>query len=259
MPTYADFHDPEGSTLGLLNAIQSVGGITCLPYASYLCDSIGRKKTIFVGCCYVALGAALQSGAQNIGMFIAGRFFIGHGSCISAIASPLLITELCHPKQRGKVTAVFNTCWYFGSIIAAWTTYGTLRMPSNWSWRLPSLLQIAPSFVQLFLIWFLPESPRYLISKERDAEALEVMIKYHANGDRDSEWLRFEFAEVRSSITLEAQSNATSWKALVATRKSICLYSFVSDEELTSLKLATANESQSVLLVGCFPSSAETA
>ena len=70
-----DFNNPAGGTLGILNAIQSVGGIVCLPYAPYLSDWIGRKKTIFVGCIYVALGAALQGGSQNIGMFIAGRIF----------------------------------------------------------------------------------------------------------------------------------------------------------------------------------------
>lgn len=147
---------------------------------------------------------------------------------------------------------------YFGSLIAAWTTYGTLRLLSDWSWRLPSLLQVLPSFLQLVLIWFLPESPRYLISKERDDEALEIMAKYHANGDRQSEWLRFEFAEIRSSIAMEKQSAATSWKALVATREKI------SNRSRTTLPSLPANFlCQRVIVRGssfaspaaCFPSS----
>lgn len=84
---------------------------------------------------------------------------VGLGSSLCAIASPLLVTELAHPNQRGKITAIYNTFYYFGSTIAAWTTYGTLQIASNWSWRLPSLLQVAPSGIQLVLIWFLPESP----------------------------------------------------------------------------------------------------
>jgi hypothetical protein len=104
-------------------------------------------------------------------------------------------------------------------LIAAWTTYGTLRILSNWSWRLPSLLQVLPSLLQLGLIWFLPESPRYLISKERDDEAFAIMAKYHANGDRHSEWLRFEVAEIRGSIAMEKQNHLQGWKALIATCK----------------------------------------
>ncbi|KAH8809347.1 hexose transporter [Xylogone sp. PMI_703] len=211
------FNNPEGATLGLLNAIQSVGSICSLPYAPYLADAIGRKRTILFGSCFVALGVALQTGAQNIGMFIAGRFFIGHGSSVTIVASPLLITELCHPSQRGKVTAIFNTFWYFGSLIAAWTTYGTLRILNDWSWRLPSMLQAVPSLLQLTLIWWLPESPRFLVSKERYDEALNIMAKYHANGDCTDEWLRFEFAEIRSSIESEKQSKNQGWKALIAT------------------------------------------
>ncbi|CAG8899634.1 unnamed protein product [Penicillium egyptiacum] len=196
------FKHPVGGTLGILNAIQSVGGIVCLPYAPYLSDWIGRKKTIFVGCCYIALGAALQGGSQNIGMFIAGRFFIGHGSCISAIATPMLITELCHPKQRGKVTAAYNTC-------------------CNWSWRLPSVLQVAPSLVQLSFIWLLPESPRFLMAMDRPDEALDVIANYHGNGDRNSEWVRFQVEEIQTSMEMEQSGNQTTWVDLIRTRNSI--------------------------------------
>jgi hypothetical protein len=78
---------------------------------------------------------------------------------------------------------------------------------------------MVPSILQLSLIWWLPEGPRYLVSKERYDEALDIMAKYHANGDRDNEWLRFEFAEIRSSLEMEKHSKNEGWKALVATRK----------------------------------------
>lgn len=141
------------------------------------------------------------------------------GSGISAVASPLLITELCHPQQRGKLTAVYNTFWYFGSTIAAWTTFGTLQLQSNLSWRLPSLFQFIPSFIQVVLIWFLPESPRFLISRDQNEKALAIMTKYHANGNPESEWLRFEFSEIRASLRLEKESAKSQWKDLFKTRK----------------------------------------
>lgn len=46
-------------------------------------------------------------------------------------------------------------------------TYGTFRINSSWSWRIPSALQGLPSVLQLALIWFVPESPRWLLSKGR--------------------------------------------------------------------------------------------
>ncbi|KAJ9631893.1 hypothetical protein H2203_000293 [Taxawa tesnikishii (nom. ined.)] len=190
------FGNPTGSRQGLLNAIQSVGSMCALPIGPNLADWVGRQRTILIGSLIVALGAGLQSGARDVGMFIAGRYFIGLGSSLCAIASPLLVTELAHPNQRGKITAIYNTFYYFGSTIAAWTTYGTLQIASNWSWRLPSLLQVAPSGIQLVLIWFLPESPRWLIAKDRPDEALKILARYHANGDINDEVIRFEFAEL---------------------------------------------------------------
>ena len=145
---------------------------------------------------------------------------VGLGSGINGIASPLLITELAHPNQRGKITAVYNTFYYFGSTIAAWTTFGTLQIKSNWSWRLPSLLQVAPSLLQISLLWLLPESPRWLISKDRQDEALKVMAKYHANGDERNEVIQFEFAEIKEAIKEEKLNSRGRYMDLFNTRES---------------------------------------
>jgi hypothetical protein len=149
---------------------------------------------------------------------------VGLGSGINGIASPLLITELAHPNERGKITATYNTFYYFGSTIAAWTTYGTLQIPSNWSWRLPSLLQVAPSAFQLCFLWFLPESPRYLISKDRQEEALQVMAKYHANGNSHDEVIMFEFAEIKEALKEEKSNSKGRYMDLINTRKYIILW-----------------------------------
>lgn len=92
--------------------------------------------------------------------------------------------------------------WSIGSIVAAWLTFGTREINSDWSWRLPSLLQMTPSVIQLCTIWFLPESPRWLISKDRDAEALEALKKYHGNGE-ETELVKLEYREIRTAINLE--------------------------------------------------------
>lgn len=57
------------------------------------------------------------------------------------------------------------------------------------------------------------------MSKERYDEALDIMAKYHANGDRNDELLRFEFAEVRASLESEKRFKDVGWKALFTTGK----------------------------------------
>ena len=100
-------------------------------------------------------------------------------------------------------------------------TFGTLYMKSNWSWRLPSLLQAAPSAVQLVLVILLPESPRWLVSRGKGEKALEIIAKYHANGDRENSLVRFEYAEMQASIKQGEQKGR--WGDLFATRKSSML------------------------------------
>jgi hypothetical protein len=70
---------------------------------------------------------------------------------------------------------------WFGS--AAWTTFGTFKIGNTWAWRVPSALQGLPSVLQVFLIWFVPESPRYLVSKGKEEKALKTLAYYHADGN----------------------------------------------------------------------------
>lgn len=67
----------NSKVLGIFNAIQSIGSIAGLPFAPYACDLLGRRGTIFLGACIMIIATALQTGAQNVGMFIASRGLIG--------------------------------------------------------------------------------------------------------------------------------------------------------------------------------------
>jgi len=93
-----------------------------------------------------------------------------------------------------------------GSIVASGTTYGTFAISSTWSWRIPSLLQAFPSSLQLIFICFCPESPRWLIAKDRSEEAHAILAKYHSEGDDGEEFVRLEYAQIRSTIALELEA-----------------------------------------------------
>lgn len=110
--------------VGLLVAIQSVGSIVALPVTPYIADYFGRRIGIITGCIFMCIGVVLQSAATNVQMFVGARFLIGFGLAIAHGAAPLLITELVHPQHRAIFTTIYNATWYFGSIVAAWVTYG---------------------------------------------------------------------------------------------------------------------------------------
>jgi MFS family permease len=122
------FHNPSAPTRGLLNVIMSVGSILALPVTPYIADIAGRRAGIITGCILMIIGVVLQSMGLNIQMFIAARFLIGFGVAIAHGSKPLSIAELVHPQHRAIFTTIYNSTWYFGSIVAAWLTYGMFQL-----------------------------------------------------------------------------------------------------------------------------------
>ncbi|KAK6957193.1 hypothetical protein Daesc_002479 [Daldinia eschscholtzii] len=136
---------------------------------------------------------------------MAGRLILGFGNSLSQMASPLLLTEICHPQHRGPVTAVYNCLWNLGALLVAWVGWGTAQIRNDWSWRSITLIQILPSLIQIIFIYWIPESPRYLIAKDRHEEALDILAKYHAGGDKNDILVQFEFREIKETMRMEKQ------------------------------------------------------
>ncbi|RAR06329.1 general substrate transporter [Stemphylium lycopersici] len=222
MPAWQEYFDhPTGSRLGLLGAFPGFGGFAVLLFTPYIADILGRRAGTACGCSLVILGSIIQALPPRDNpqpMFLAGRWLMGMGSNISNATCPLLITEISHPRHRGRVTTVYNTLWYLGAIIAAWTTYGTLvHISSDLSWRLPVGLQCAMPGIQLLFVYLLPESPRWLISKNKHSKAKKMLTKYHGNGT-ETDFVTWEYNEISQTIEAEkAASSNSGWYELVRT------------------------------------------
>lgn len=150
-------------------------------------------------------------------MYLVARFLLGFGIPFCIVAASSLMGELGYPKERPILTSMFNACWFIGSILAAGITFGTQQVGTDWAWRVPSLLQAVPSFLQVTFIFFIPESPRFLISRDRHEEAFDILVKYHAEGDANSDFARAEMAEIQSTIKIELENSKQSWMDLVRT------------------------------------------
>jgi MFS family permease len=81
---------------------------------------------------------------------------------------------------------------------------------NDWSWRSITFIQIVPSVIQIVGIWFIPESPRYLVNKDRSEEALAMLTKWHGGGDVNNATVQFQYREIRETINLEKQAGRVS-------------------------------------------------
>jgi MFS family permease len=87
-----------------------------------------------------------------VGMYIFARMVLGFGIVMCIVSASALIGELGHPNDRATLTSFFNASYFLGAIAAAAIAIGTSDMKTDWSWRLPSLLQMCPSLLQISFI-----------------------------------------------------------------------------------------------------------
>jgi MFS family permease len=210
-----DFGEPSGSLLGIIGAAYSLGAICSLPFVPIVNDRFGRRWAIFFGSWVMVFGSLLQGFSNGVAMYIVARLVLGFGIPFCIVAASSLLGELGYPKERPVLTSLFNSSYFIGSIVAASATFGTQKLTSDWSWRIPSLLQLVPSLLQIGFVFFIPESPRYLISKDRHEEAQKILVKYHAEGDADSPFVHAEIAQIETTLRLELDASKRSWVEMV--------------------------------------------
>lgn len=204
------FDKPDDNRLGIMNNAYNIGSIASFFVVPYFTQAVGRKIPIATGCVIMIAGALVSTFATNWQTYMAGRLVLGFGNSFAQMCSPILLTEICHPQHRATFTAVYNCLWNLGAFFVAWIAWGTSQADNEWSWRSITLLQGLPSVIQLAFIFWVPESPRWLISKERYEEALDMLAYYHANGDRNNATVRFEYQEMRDTIQMEVSAKKNS-------------------------------------------------
>lgn len=150
---HPDFGNPQGALQGIIAAIYSLGAICSLPLVPFINERLGRRWAIFIGSGIMVVGAIIQGASVNVGMYLVARWLLGFGIPMCIVAGSSLLGELGYPKERPILTSLFNSCYFIGAIVAAGITFGTTSLaPSDWSWRVPSLLQMVPSLLQMSLI-----------------------------------------------------------------------------------------------------------
>lgn len=135
---------------------------------------IGRKKTLFwIGILYSvsAVGSAL---AQDPVSFAVFRFLGGLGIGASTIAAPAYISEIAPAKDRGRLVGFYQFMIVFGILIAFLSNYLLEGIgPNDWRWMMG--VEAFPALAYTAMVFFVPMSPRWLVSKDRVDEAASVL------------------------------------------------------------------------------------
>lgn len=215
LPEFLNYFNLQGedTTTGLVFSIFNIGTI-CGSTLIWIQDFKGRRMGMMVGCIGVVVSTIIMSTATNLKVLIASRFLLAFFTTIAGAAGPVYCVEMAPPQLRGTVSGLFNTLWYLGSVIAAFSILGcNIHIPgSHLTFRVPMWLQMLCPGIVLCGLYFLPETPRWLIAKDRHEEARAILVKYHANGDENHPIVDLEMAEMVNSLE---HVGLTSWKTFL--------------------------------------------
>ncbi|CAK7228846.1 hypothetical protein SCUCBS95973_007019 [Sporothrix curviconia] len=230
LTTWNTFFHPSTTITGLINSTYWLGATLAYPFAQLIGDRYGRKSVIYVSAAVSIIGTVLQTASQNVATFVVARIFFGFCAILGGNSAAVLVAESVHPRDRKVVTSLYNSSYYIGAILAAWTTYGTGKNIDNgWAWRLPSLLQGILMLINIVFLPFVPESPRWLVAQGRHDDALSTLASAHGNGDANDALVQAEFHEIRESIELQSAVRSP-WKTMwngSANRKRLFLLFYI--------------------------------
>lgn len=167
-------------------------------------DRFGRKATLlWIGVLYLvgAFGSAL---ATNVSIFIVARVIGGLGIGISTVVAPLYISEIAPAKHRGQLAGMFQFNIVFG-IVIAFVSNALLAGIGDNAWRWMLGVAAFPSLLYTLLCFFLPESPRWLLSRKGDRQG-GVRILQRIEPQATLAEIEAQASEIMAASTEQASS-----------------------------------------------------
>jgi len=159
------------TAFGLIGAV--IGALLC----GRITDIFGRRKVILVSAFVFATGALWSGFAPNANLLLISRLYLGLAIGVSSFATPLYIAEVSPTKIRGTLVSMFQLLITVG-ILAAYVSDSYFADNNNpESWRPMFYVGVIPAMILFIGMFFLPETPRWLMSKGREDEARKVLEK----------------------------------------------------------------------------------
>jgi sugar porter (SP) family MFS transporter len=171
--------------------------------AGPLADALGRRKSLIATAVVFALGAVASGLAPSTGMLVASRFVIGLAIGAASLVVPLYIAEISPAERRGRLVSL-NQLMITVGIFVSYLVGLALAAAEAWRWMLA--LAAVPAAAMLVGLFTLPESPRWLVNRDRGDQARDILGRSRQPDEVDE--------EVREIEQQRREEASTSWSDL---------------------------------------------
>ncbi len=162
----------------------------------------------------LVIGAVIQTATQGLAMTIVSRIITGVGNGMNTATVPVYQSEISPPKNRGAHVCFECALIVVGIGIAYWLEYGLFYVGGEFAWRFPLAFQNVFALILIAGTFILPETPRWLISHNRDDEAKDVLARLWSEGDVNHPRCIAQYNEIKEGIEIERRENISSYKDL---------------------------------------------
>lgn len=200
------FNNPHGVTQGAIGSALAAGSVAGAVLAGPASDRFGRRDTILTSCFFWVVGTCIQAGTVGTGMLIGGRILNGITVGVTSAQVPVYLAEIAKKDIRGSLLIFQEFAIEIGVLVMYFIGYGSSHIPGTASFRLAWALQLVPVTVLIVGLPFLPRSPRWLAKVGRLEEAIDILAKTQAGGNREDPLVVAEWQEI--TLTLAAEREA---------------------------------------------------
>lgn len=161
-----------------------LGAVIGAGVSGALSDRLGRRTIILVAAIIFAIGAVGAGLAPNVGTLILFRILLGLGVGSASALVPSYISESAPTDVRGSLSTLFQLAITIG-ILVAYLVNAAFAAAGDWRW--PVGLAVVPALVLFVGMYFLPDTPRWLVSKGREEEARRVLSRTRTEDEVERE------------------------------------------------------------------------
>lgn len=205
----------------LIVSVVVVGGLFGALIASKLSFFCGRRSSIFLTALIFLIGTLCITLTTSIRLLIIGRLVLGVAVGLASMVAPLYLSELSPAKYRGRCVFFYQLAVTLGFIVAYSVNFCWAH---NGNWRAMFAVGVIPAGLLILGVRWLPESPRWLVAKNREQEAQNVLDKFPYDPDLSIAAIHNNLIQV--DIQLNAMLSKPILPLLITAILLFCLQSF---------------------------------
>lgn len=174
--------DLDDIQVGWLVSSPSVAAMFAMLIAGTVSDYIGRKKVLIIAALLYSISALFSAIAPTYDILIVARMIGGVGFGAALVLAPMYIAEIAPPEKRGVLVSIQQLNIVFGFSVSYFSNYGMLNAVGDvfteftvWRWMLG--IEFFPAIFYFIAMFFVPRSPRWLLSTGKEEEAEKVLVR----------------------------------------------------------------------------------